>query len=152
MTAAEIAARKAMLAALEAARLVTRDTVNAASAKLNTAVANGDRSLLPLVETLTPVVIALNGYRPKLQAEIAATDLLVPSDPVFTVQPNPGPVEFAHGQAAEKTVSYAVSKGEVSVVGDLPQGVSRTLLPGKVVYNYDGTGAPGSTTNELEAL
>jgi hypothetical protein len=108
MNAAELAARKAMLAALEAARVVMRDTVNAASATLNAAVLGGDSRLVPIVETLTAVVVTLNGYRPKLQAEIAATDAMVP-DP--EPEPEPQPTDWATRSANRKLALRLMSAG-----------------------------------------
>jgi hypothetical protein len=91
MTAAEIAARKAMLAVLEAARLVMRDTVNSANVALNSAVLAGDLDLVPVVQKATTVVNGLNAYRPELQAAIAATEAMVPDDP----EPEPQPTDWA---------------------------------------------------------
>ncbi len=155
MTAAEIAAKKAMLASLEAARLVMRDTVNAANTPLNAAVLSGDTRLLAIVQRLTDTVVALNAYRPALQAEISYTDTLVPdpsADPVFLEQPNPLPVTFTQGVPAERVVSFRVDRGSVSVLGALPAGVTRTLGSGKVTYKYDGSGPVGASTNEIEAV
>lgn len=119
MTAAEIAARKAMVAALEAARIVTRDTVNAASASLNAAVLGGDLDLIPIVETLTPVVLALNTYKPKLAAAIAATDAMVPDDP----EPPPIPTDWENRAAGRKLALRLMAPGpeDVNLAGRHPR-------------------------------
>lgn len=110
MNAAEIAARKAMLAALEAARVVMRDTVNAATNPLNAAVLAGDLALIPTVETLTPVVVALNVYKPKLLDAIAATDAMVPDDPPEP-EPDMTPQDWATRSANRKLALPLMSAG-----------------------------------------
>lgn len=110
MTAAEIAARKAMLAALEAARLVMRDTVNAANAALNAAVLAGDLDLVPIVQKATTVVTGLNSYRPELQAAIAATEAMVP-DPIPDPEPEPLPTDWATRSANRKLALPLKSAG-----------------------------------------
>lgn len=80
-SAAWIAARNAMLAGLQKAHVSMRDDVaNPAINKLNEHTGAGDIALAPVANSLTPVVLALNAYRPILLKTISDTNAMQPDD------------------------------------------------------------------------
>jgi hypothetical protein len=73
------------------------------------------------------------------------------SPPVFTKQPNPVPVIFTEGIAGKKVVNFEVDRGTVTLVGEVPPGITVELTPTSATYTYDGLAAPASVNIEYEA-
>lgn len=111
MTAAAIAARKIMLAALEAAHVNWKNNVvNPAITQLNLATPT-DSGLVPLANILTDAVLKINLYHPEIDRLIAETNAMVPTDPIVTTETQALPCPVGQGGAITQTRTKTVTNG-----------------------------------------